>query len=1107
MDYVRKTATLGNITGLPKQIPDLKYPCPLCKIAAAPKLPRGGPTDSTELRKGDRIHADWIIMNQESVRGFKTALLFTEVRSRRKWGFPTRSRSAPIEQLKFFVNHMRRHGYRALELRIDEDGSLANSTNFMRVCTEDLHLAIQTTGGYNSENNGMVESPIKPIKRMVRLFLIGAGMSDELWCFAFTYAVYVHNHRYNRMIDTLPIVKWNDGNYEFQSKDLLIFGSKMYIITKAEYKKQLQTRTEKDPRDYIGLTISDDELPDHVDGFFVGYASHSTVLLAWDPESRRIKRTHHCYVDEYNVRTNPDEKLSLNSVLLQDLPPAVINGKGILQPRQIKLVSSTLHETTDKLDPDLCASIVVELPRRDISLGISFKSDERYGFPLLVKVDPHSPLRTQIPMDMQRNCWLVSINTKENGFVEPITAKFCLDELKRCQSPDHEVTAELTFHRKIKPIATDLQTLRMMSDQATPSQPIVRHIASLPERPVSSKTIFDNLKGPHRHHWIQGLKHQYSKNASMLVLSQPVPRAKLPKDTKVYRSVIAPRIKEKGKDLYKFEARHCLDGQNMVQGKDFDFSFSPTISYPGMRIVLAFCAVLNLTSAILDVENCFQNDAIKPEQRLFVTAPPLYIQWFKETYPDIKLEQAPDGKYVLQTINGMQGRKDAGRNWYLLLKEILEDFGFKYCPAEPALFVYYEGEETMYVVTSTDDFLVCYSTPTLYSMLQVHMKKFVPITTQEGQVMKYLNVRIVQSDMGISIDQTHHIQTTILDKWFPSHKTEQLKTADTPYRTDSEFEKQLNSQLPAKDADLQALETEFGGKYNTLIGQFLHIAQVTRFDIGFSCARFSQYNVAPNKAAFQGLKRMARYLATHLHTPIFYPRQKLTMYQTIRFEYEPGKWDTHIILNLLQEFVDSDHARDTKSRKSMSCILAAICGVAVHWHMGKQSCIAGHSTDAEIRAYFTAMMINKYLRVILDYLKKPLPGPTVIWEDNQPAIDIMKAGQITGRVKHMAVPIAMIQEDIKHGNSEPRKIKGTLNPADIGTKPLPCTSLHRHFRQMRGQHLYPPPTSEHGKLMQVELVNQRLTDFDSAAPSKIDYHSIRGMTAVYDNKEKNIPNK
>ena len=44
------------------------------------------------------------------------------------------------------------------------------------------------------------------------------------------------------------------------------------------------------------------------------------------------------------------------------------------------------------------------------------------------------------------------------------------------------------------------------------------------------------------------------------------------------------------------------------------------------------------------------------------------------------------------------------------------------------------------------------------------------------------------------------------------------------------------------------------------------------------------------------------------------------MHQKIRFEYEPGKFDEQLISNLLIQFVDSDHARDIKTRKSMTCI-------------------------------------------------------------------------------------------------------------------------------------------------------------------------------------------
>ena len=70
------------------------------------------------------------------------------------------------------------------------------------------------------------------------------------------------------MIDNLLIIKWNDWNYELQSSHLHIFGSKCYVITNIEYKKQLQDRTEIDPCDFMGITVSEKELATHVDYIF-----------------------------------------------------------------------------------------------------------------------------------------------------------------------------------------------------------------------------------------------------------------------------------------------------------------------------------------------------------------------------------------------------------------------------------------------------------------------------------------------------------------------------------------------------------------------------------------------------------------------------------------------------------------------------------------------------------------------------------------------------------------------------------------------------------------------------------------------------------------------
>ena len=63
---------------------------------------------------------------------------------------------------------------------------------------------------------------------------------------------------------------------------------------------------------------------------------------------------------------------------------------------------------------------------------------------------------------------------------------------------------------------------------------------------------------------------------------------------------------------------------------------------------------------------------------------------------------------------------------------------------------------------------------------------------QEGSVLKYLNFRICHSPLGFSIDQTDHIMK-LVNEWFPTGK---FRNVDTPFRTDSSYEKELLAALP-----------------------------------------------------------------------------------------------------------------------------------------------------------------------------------------------------------------------------------------------------------------------------------------------------------------------
>jgi hypothetical protein len=153
----------------------------------------------------------------------------------------------------------------------------------------------------------------------------------------------------------------------------------------------------------------------------------------------------------------------------------------------------------------------------------------------------------------------------------------------------------------------------------------------------------------------------------------------------------------------------CANGSKQQQGIDYEFSYSPTAGAVPIKVTLCLAAANRWTLAVIDVVNCFQSTLIPPEERLLITMPPHYKAWFKSKYPNVKWEESPSGKYVLELLNGLQGDKSIGRKWYLLLKRFLLNFGFHMCIQEPSLFIYNKSDGSMILNTSTDDFLCAYS--------------------------------------------------------------------------------------------------------------------------------------------------------------------------------------------------------------------------------------------------------------------------------------------------------------------------------------------------------------------------------------------------------------
>ena len=386
---------------------------------------------------------------------------------------------------------------------------------------------------------------------------------------------------------------------------------------------------------------------------------------------------------------------------------------------------------------------------------------------------------------------------------------------------------------------------------------IHNHKVFAPVKPAVPATIGAALQGPDRENWKKGLFAQCDKNNSFAVFTSPFPRSQVPPGERVLRSVISPAIKPVGDNIYRCAPRHCADGGPQQKGHDFDHSAAPTLAASTVRAIVAIAARFNLTLATADVTDAHQNTIKPTSQRFYATLPPYYMDWHRLRHPNVKIEPSQDGKCVLQGCTSFQGAKPAGREWNSILNLSLQDQGLTRNPVDQALHVRRNKDGTLIVGCSTDDFLCAFTSRNLFVGFIAHMSRCFPVTYKEGPKLSYLNLRIVQSEHGISIDQTEHMRETILDHWFPDASTK-VKGSTTPFSTDSACETELAETLPAPPQQLRELEVQCKGTFPMHVGKFLHIMQCTRPDIMYAVNRLGSYSSGPSAPAFKGLKHLAR---------------------------------------------------------------------------------------------------------------------------------------------------------------------------------------------------------------------------------------------------------
>ena len=206
------------------------------------------------------------------------------------------------------------------------------------------------------------------------------------------------------------------------------------------------------------------------------------------------------------------------------------------------------------------------------------------------------------------------------------------------------------------------------------------------------------------------------------------------------------------------------------------------------------------------------------------------------------------------------------------------------------------------------------------------------------------------------------------------------KPVSTPSEPGKQFQK-------ASD-DEESFDTKM---YQQVMGCLTYASTATRPDIAVAVGTLSRYMSNPSKAHWMAVKQILRYL-------------KGTMSYGLKFSDSEN--------DKVVGFADADWAGDADSCCSTSGYVFKSGSSTVSWCSRKQATVAKSATEAEYVSLSLATQEAIWLRRLMNDLGNRMISPTLMYEDNQGAIQLSRNPKFHNRTKHIDVCYHFVRERV-----------------------------------------------------------------------------------------------
>ena len=488
-------------------------------------------------------------------------------------------------------------------------------------------------------------------------------------------------------------------------------------------------------------------------------------------------------------------------------------------------------------------------------------------------------------------------------------------------------------------------------------------LATMESSADDPKTFKQAIKSPDSERWLEAC----AAEVASLVENKVFAVVDRPRHPVITSKWVFKRKRGLSGEVEKYKARLVARGFMQAEGIDYTETYSPTVRFESIRLMLAAAASEGMHMEQLDVTTAF-----------------LYANLEEEVYleiPEGMFGVAMPGK-VLRLFKALYGLKQSPRMWNLHVDKALSEFGLERLTSDFCVYAIHQGGRRILLGLFVDDMFV------IGKMMELI----------EG-VKGFLHSRFRMKDLGAATfllgmeirrlpgGDVQLLQEKYLGEVLLRYPVVSPRATSTPLPPGCKLS-QTDSPTSAPD-----MKTMAAIPYRSAIGSLMYLAICTRPDISAAVSCLSPFNHNPGMAHWEGVQHVLRYLQGTSGEGICFKKGVSTA---------------------LWGYCDSSHLTCPDTSRSRAAFVILSAGGPVSWQSKLLGNASLSSCESEYMGFSAAAQEVSFLRQLQLQMQGDVGVgvPVKVLVDSQPALDIVHNPVYHARTKQILARYHFVRDRV-----------------------------------------------------------------------------------------------